>query len=263
MFGEHAARLVGAAIGVTRALDTRARVDETRWSADAAIGVRRAVRRAITIFTRRAGRAVCRHAARDAFGARSITKAMCPAAVRVRSATDAFAECRVAKLAVTCRAIGVRCAFDADSARRADVIRRAVGGSGARLRALAADRVADVSAAAVGARDALHADALRAANGLVFAAVCGGGTRAARARKEPRAARTTGRSQPKSRAERKEGRLPPARAHWHCPFATSHVGLSAGHCEFLLQSSHLCVLSKQPGLLGSLQSVSSKHSTHV
>src|SRR5450432_294472 len=41
------------------------------------------------------------------------------------------------------------------------------------------------------------------------------------------------------------------------------MGLSAGHCALLLQSSQRCVLGKQPGLLGFLQSVSARHSTQV
>jgi hypothetical protein len=215
MLGQYATRFVGAAVGVTRAFDAGAGIDQTRGSASAAVRIARAMRDAVPTLTGLGRRAVGGHATGDTLRARSVTKAMRAAAIQIRTTADTFTNGRVADLAIARCTISVRGALHANAARRAQIIGRAIGSGRTGLAAVAAERVADVTALAIVGRDALDAHAPWSADRGVCSAVGRGHARATRPVEEPRSARTTGRSQPKGRKQRERCALLPDPAHWH------------------------------------------------
>jgi hypothetical protein len=215
MLGQYATWLVGAAVGITRALDARAGIDQTRGSARAAVRIARAMRDAIPTLTGLGWRTVGRHATGDTLRACRVTKSMRAAAIQIRTTADAFTDGRVADLTIARRAISVRGALHAHPARRTQIIGRAIGSSRTGFAAIAAERVADVTPLAIVSRDALDAHAPWPADRGVCGAVGGGHARATRPIEEPRSARTTGRSQPKGRKQRERCALLPGPTHWH------------------------------------------------
>jgi len=117
MLGQDTTRLVCTAVGITRAFDARAGIDQTRGSASATVCVARAMRDAVPTLTGLARRAVGGHATRDTLRVRSITEAMRATAIQIRATTDTFTDGRVADLTVARGAISVGGALHAHAAR--------------------------------------------------------------------------------------------------------------------------------------------------